>query len=52
VCREIQDFLGVEQKPVSPTTLQQNVRPLRDAIANWDELYQHLKGGPWERFLT
>lgn len=43
---QVQAFLGVEPRPLFDTTRQQNPEPLRELVANYDELYEAVKSGP------
>jgi hypothetical protein len=43
---DVQDFLGVKSRRLAPTTQRQNPEPLRDLIANYDELYAALQNTP------
>lgn len=49
---QIQSFLGVEKLALAPKTLRQEVRPLREAISNYDELARRWRGTRWESVLT
>lgn len=44
--RRIQEFLGLTPAPVAPQTRQQNPEPLRELLANYDELYNAFAGTP------
>lgn len=46
VFREAQAFLGLEPAPLEVTLQQQNPEPLRDLIANYDELRAAFKDTP------
>ena len=43
---QVQAFLGVEPRPLFDTTYRQNPQPLRELVANYDELYEAVKSGP------
>ena len=43
---QVQAFLGVEPRPLFDTTRQQNPEPLRELVANYDELYEAVQSGP------
>lgn len=42
----VERFLGVEPRPAAVTLRRQNPEPLRELIANYDELYEALKDTP------
>lgn len=46
VLRKTQSFLGVAPTPLSVTLRKQNPEPLRQLIANYDELYEAFKDAP------
>lgn len=48
----VQSFLGVEPLALAPATLKQEIRPLREAISNYDELARRWRGTRWESVLT
>jgi len=48
----VQLFLGVKRQALAPATLKQEVRPLREAISNYDELVRRWRGTRWECFLS
>lgn len=39
----VQEFLGVEPRPLAPTTLHQNPQPLRELIENYDEIREAFR---------
>ncbi len=43
---QVQAFLGVEPRSLFDTTRQQNPQPLRELVANYDELYEAVQNGP------
>ncbi|MCH7837948.1 MAG: hypothetical protein IIC26_05505 [Chloroflexi bacterium] len=43
---QVQAFLGVEPRPLFDTTYRQHPQPLRELVANYDELYEAVKSGP------
>ncbi len=44
----VQEFLGVEPKPLTVTLRRQNPEPLRELLRNYDELRAALHGSPHE----
>lgn len=50
--RTIQQFLGVELHPVTPSTFQQAREPLSATIENYTELRDRFRGTAWEEFFT
>jgi LPS sulfotransferase NodH len=48
----IQDFLGVEQLVLRPTTVQQGKRPLAEQVVNYYELKERFQHTPWAHFFT
>jgi len=48
----VQEFLGLDPRPLQPQTHQQAREPLSQAIANYAELKEQFKGSPWEVFFT
>jgi LPS sulfotransferase NodH len=50
-CRRIQEFLGVDLRPLRPSTYKQAQLPLATAIANYAELKARFAGTPWECFF-
>jgi LPS sulfotransferase NodH len=49
--RRVQAFLGLDPRPVRPTTRRQARLPLAVAIANYAELKARFAGSPWEGFF-
>ena len=49
---EVQQFLGVEPRALSSPHRKLRTRPLREAIENWNELSDGLRGTRFERFLA
>lgn len=49
---QLQEFLGVEPRPLRSPLEKLRTRPLSDTVENWDELAAGLRGTPYERFLT
>ena len=49
---ELQDFLGVEPRPLQSWFSQLRTRPLGETIENWDEISTALRGTRYEAFLT
>ena len=47
----VQAFLEIPRVPLTPRTLQQEVRPLSVAIENFGELRAALDPTPWARFF-
>jgi LPS sulfotransferase NodH len=47
----VRAFLGLAERPVSTRLVKQSRRPLRDAVANFDELAQHFTGTRWAEFF-
>ncbi len=43
-------ILGLEAAPLTAKTVLQEVRPLREAITNYDDLRAALSGTPWAEF--
>ena len=43
---QVQAFLGVEPRSLFDTTRRQHPEPLRELVANLDELYEAVKRGP------
>jgi Sulfotransferase family len=41
-----QEFLGVEPVPLDPSLRRQNPEPLRDLVANYDDLKREMAGSP------
>jgi LPS sulfotransferase NodH len=50
-CRRIQEFLGVDQRPLRASTYKQAQLPLSTAITNYSELKARFAGTPWESFF-
>jgi LPS sulfotransferase NodH len=50
-CRGIQEFLGVDYRPLRPSTYKQARLPLREAISNYSELKARFARTPWESFF-
>ena len=48
---DVQSFLAVRPKRLSVTLQRQNPEPLRELIANYDELYREYKDTPAEAFF-
>lgn len=48
---EIQEFLGVERRELTTRSTRIRTRSLRESIENYDELFAHFRGGPYERFF-
>lgn len=48
---EVQSFLGLKPKSLAPTTRRQNPEPLRELIANYDELYAAFRDRPERAFF-
>lgn len=46
VFNRVQSFLDLKPRPLAVTTRRQNPEPLRDLIANYDELYAAFKDSP------
>ena len=49
---QVQKFLGVKTRPFTTTLRKQNPEPLNDLIANYDELYDAFRGGPYQEFFA
>jgi hypothetical protein len=49
---EVQSFLGLKPRPLAITTRRQNPEPLRELIANYDELYTAFRDGPEAVFFA
>jgi LPS sulfotransferase NodH len=49
---EIQAFLGIEARAVTPSTYQQASAPLSSVIANYGELKERFDGTVWREFFT
>lgn len=49
--RRICDFLGVDKRPLINRSIRIAPAPLRDQIANFDELRDAFNGSEWNRFL-
>jgi LPS sulfotransferase NodH len=50
-CRRIQEFLGVDYRPLRPSTYKQAQLPLSKAISNYFELKAGFARTPWESFF-
>lgn len=48
---DVQTFLGVEPRALQVATRRQNPEPLRELIANYDELHQTFQGTPYATFF-
>lgn len=48
---QVQAFIGVEARRLDITTRQQNPEPLRQLLANYDELYEAFKDTPHAAFF-
>ena len=51
VMNKVQRFLGLPIQPVAPLTFRQSHRPMREIIANFDQLRQAFRGTEWEGFF-
>ena len=51
IMADVQDFLGLEIRPVVPLTHKQARRPISEAIANFEELRQAFRGTEWQAFF-
>ncbi len=49
--KRVQSFLGVDDKPLKPSTRKQSYQPLSDSISNYFELKEKFGGTPWESFF-
>ena len=47
VCARVQSFLGVEPRALTPALVKLERRPLADAIANWRDVRERLRGTRW-----
>lgn len=48
---QVQTFLGAKPRRLDVTTRQQNPEPLRNFLANYDELYEAFKDTPYAAFF-
>jgi hypothetical protein len=48
----LQEFLGVEPRPLSSVIERLRKRPLSETVENWDELEDALRGTRWEPLLV
>ncbi len=48
---DVQDFLGLEVRPVAPQTFKQSHRPMAEAIANFEQLRRAFQGTEWQSFF-
>ncbi len=51
VLDRVQSFLGVEPRRLTVTMRRQNPEPLRELLANYDELYEAFQGTPYAAFF-
>lgn len=49
--RQLLEFLGLEPEKLSTATRRQNPEPVRDLVANYDELREAFAGGPYASFF-
>lgn len=49
--RRVCDFLGVDNRPLTNRSVRLAPAPLRDQIANYDDLRTFFEGSEWIRFL-
>lgn len=49
---QILEFLGVPDWPLRSRLVKQNIRPLKDVIANYDELKAYFTDTPWACYFT
>ncbi len=49
--KQAQSFLGVEPRPLAAPIRRQNPQPLRDLLANYEELYEAFRDGPYATFF-
>ena len=51
VLRDVQDFLGVEQQPLSTNLRKVIAKDLREIVLNYDELADHFANTPYGHFF-
>lgn len=49
---QILDFLGMPDRPLRSKVIKQNTRPLKDVIANYDELKVYFADTLWGQYFT
>ncbi len=49
---QILEFLGMPDRPLRSRLIKQNIRPLKDVIANYAELKAYFADTPWARYFT
>jgi LPS sulfotransferase NodH len=47
----VQQFLGLDRRETAAPSRRQQTRPLREAVANFDELAERFAGTQWEEFF-